>query len=330
MARSHCLVSVFFLLVLFLAAAPCSSAKADEYWISFAGGICDEYRCPDPKYLMRIDALGNVLLPPRKVPATAYRGPLGGATALGRSNSPAKLVIWFAGRDRGATSYGHLYMGIVDKRSLATLSMRRTSLKTLLPYTLPGTQRAVANFIVLGLELGRPPELVLVGASISNPSARWFLTECVLGSCGFALSADGGMFGYTNGRRMFLQRLESTGRPIGKPQLIRQGRVGIRDVSALLGDGKRYLLYSEHSDLFLQPVDSLTGSKMGERKRLVTHLVNLVEAALDPLGRFVIYTADAPRIGRALTFQALDALGNPSGRARVIGPEAYGIDILKE
>jgi hypothetical protein len=53
------------------------------------------------------------------------------------------------------------------------------------------------------------------------------------------------------------------------------------------------------------------------------------QAAIDPLGHFVIYTTGS--YNSPLLFQALDALGQPSGSPRIIATGVgWGLDILKD
>jgi hypothetical protein len=91
--------------------------------------------------------------------------------------------------------------------------------------------------------------------------------------------------------------------------------------------GERYVLYQySYTNLFLQRVDERTGAKIGEKIRITG---NVSQAAIDPLGHFVIYTTGS--YNSPLLFQALDALGQPSGSPRIIATGVgWGLDILKD
>lgn len=85
--RASFLIAALF----FLAAA---AQATDLYWVSF-GGVSFN----DPKFVMQIDQMGNVTMPPCMVVKGSDIGGLPGATALGKNGS-TKLNLWMVGQIR--------------------------------------------------------------------------------------------------------------------------------------------------------------------------------------------------------------------------------------
>src|SRR5437773_6937275 len=117
------------------------STTIDTYWISYTGEpkgfgsptvLEANYAVPGgPKYLMKIDAVGNVLVPPTQVVpnSSGYVSPLGGGTAL-TDTSDTKLTMWFPHKHQTKTSRHFIWKALIQKSPLRLLSLERTKLVT--------------------------------------------------------------------------------------------------------------------------------------------------------------------------------------------------------
>jgi hypothetical protein len=242
--------------------------------------------------------------------------------------------MWFPKRKASRKYRLAIVKAVVDNSSQQLVSIGPTTLTTRNEDYLSVSQKPANNFIVVDDRIGITSNLIAY--STADPSKSWLLVEgpiAIGGDFSFAVSADGRALVYARrndsgaGYKVFFQPLGSGGRSVGQPEMVVRGRnLRVDDVSGPL-KGKRYALYQYSSSLFLQKVDERTGAKIGEKIRIAG---NLSQAAIDPLGHFVIYISARPSI-KTLLFQALDALGQPSGSPRIIATGVgWGLDILKD
>jgi hypothetical protein len=301
------------------------SMANDQYWISYSGDRTEQ-EPRSKKVLMKIDALGNIIVPPKVVITDPYFTVVTGATALSR-NLLSNLTLWLPGRNRHAANFP-IRKITIDKATLTVSSREKTGLITNDDNTMSVTQKKGNNFFVLRRLTNRNPiRNDLLAFSTKDPNKSWLLTECMQGDCTFVVSADGEMLSYTVRElrlSVFVQPLGPAGRPIGEPVFIaRTNDEIVGDVSRPLKGGKRFCVYEEGASLFLQAIQSKTGKKIGERIRIAG---NLGSPVIDPFGQFVVYISQD-----RLFFQALDALGNPSGTRKLLATGAgTGVDILKD
>jgi hypothetical protein len=322
----------FWLLTfLFLAiASPSFSTRTNEYWISYSGDIT-QYDPLSRKYLMKIDVVGNVVIQPKIVVIDPFLTLAPGNTALSENGSE-QLVLWLPGHGRRPESGRDfpIRKATITKSGLSLASMESTTLKTRDPMSLSVAQRSSRNFLVLQRLTRRFPSVRhdIVAYSTTNPSTSWLLTECDTGDCTFNVSADGRMFFYSVrdvDLSLFLQPLGPGGRPVGDSVFIARGLDNwVGDITRPLRGGKRYCIYEQKDSLFLQAVQARSGKKIGERIRIAGNASSVV---IDPFGQFAVYISRD-----RLFYQALDALGNPSGTRKLLVSAGVGtgLDILKD
>jgi hypothetical protein len=325
----------------------CSLAYAsDKYWIAFNGPPKDEpYAGIDTKYLMQIDDLGNIFMPPQKV-IKNFRSYVGIAISHRNQNS---LNLWMAGTGPAEGGYA-ISRAVINKRNFQTTVFIKTPFKTMNPRYLQVTQRSNNNF--LSSEIFDMTQYVInyVGFGISNfgipSSTSWLLsnkpTDC--DGCGLALSSDGKYLLVSdlvtntnpNKKKLLIQRLGSNGHPIALPVPLPTGRLTYPlDISDALENGKRYVAYMQDNagpgiqkTIFLQMIDS-DGKAAGQRVQIGYDAVPFQSAAIDPRGHFILYIKRPGPLN--LVFQALDSTGQPSGQAKtLVSNVETGIDILRE
>jgi hypothetical protein len=319
---------------------------ADRYWIAFSG-YNNEHAPGAAKNLMSIDAVGNILVPARQV-IPERRPPEYVGRGVAISNNGNLLNLWFPGLEYQDGQFDHsLFRAAIQKRTLKASAIHKTPIRVVNEKFLGVTQKPSNNFLAVQI-IEQPVSKDVeryIGYSLSEhgavlPEAPWTLSPdpatCAIRSapydCNMNVSSNGGVLlirGVNPSKQLeskiVLQRLGKTGRPLAKQVVSAKGR-GLfpLDISNILPGNKRFLLYW-HGYLFLQPVDANTLANLGERIRL--NYTYSIIAAIDPQGRFVIY-AKLP----GLFFQALDAVGHPSGPPKVLsGNVGQGnIDILKD
>src|SRR5207249_2946512 len=222
------LMQLLFLMLISTNASFCLAVET--YWVAYTGEPRAESGSAvpgGPKYLMKIDVLGNVLIPPTKVVpnASGYLSPLGGAIALTKAGN-TRLAMWFPHKREVRDGYP-IYKAVVQKSTLRVLPLERTKLRTINTASLSTTQRPKRNFIVLQIleELSSTDELDAF--SIRNPSRARLLQELVSGySSSFAVSADGKLLFFSNHdpeksrENLFVQFLSAEGLPLRNPQFI--------------------------------------------------------------------------------------------------------------
>ncbi|MCI0603799.1 hypothetical protein L0156_12390 [bacterium] len=343
MTKKLALLTLFFSIVAGI--QPLCGAP-DEYWISFIS-FRDTIQGSGPPYVMKIDVLGNVLVPPKKaVPGgMGFMSPSSGATALSQTD---RFLIMFLPDARAREKDGRLhrvFRAVIEKQTLRLSSLRETGLLTFNSDALQVTQRKKENFIVIQKQ--DFDALRYVGIPLSSSSKILagridLFPDSVTCPCEMGISVDGRIFifldgiGYPPGN-LVLQPLDHDGNPVQGPVIAEKGRVTTADISKRINGDLRFLLY--HSNiitrkLFLQVLHADTLRPVGEPDRLALYTAyGSQTAAIDPLGRFVVYvTGDGHPVGQAmLMFQAVDALGRKSGQPKIIADKVKsGLDILKE
>jgi hypothetical protein len=315
----------------------------DTYWISYTG--FNDVDRPDPnqpaspggpKYMMKIDVLGNVLIPPTKIDtkSTGYRSPSFGGTALSRVRQGTRLAMWFPHYHELANGNHVVWKAIIDKSTLRIASLEKTEVRAGNITVISAKQRAKRNFVTVEYYTG-PPDFrhLMLAYSARNPANSWLLQECLFGLCTFGVSADGKVFYYSQRNSgqtridLIFQRLDRRGRPTGNPEVVASGSDPfVIDVTSVIGN-KRYFVYgNNNSSVLLQVIDAKTGKKVGDKIRIANN-TTIQAGAIDPLGRFVIYYSAKGDIN-PIYYQALDATGHPSGsRKQIATGFGGGLDI---
>lgn len=334
-------------------------AGPDNYWVSYEGFITKYGPHPPggPKYLIKIDVLGNIVVAPRKVidNSPTYSSPQGASTAISNKSS-SQLNMWVPGRLRiiKGLYQSCLFRAVIDKQTLNVVSFRRTSAVTLDYTQAQVTQKVRDNFLVIAIGEARPEDDRYEGLRLSPIGAlsgqQWRLTsngtQVRDGYAESAISSDGMVFLFTETIssetgldviRLRFQRLGVKGYPIGEVGVVPLRReISLLDVSNRIADNRRYILYGVRgrfpgdNDLYLQVVNSKTAEKLGSPIRVGNHSNSSPRGAIiDPSGRFVIYATSV--IG-SLVYQALDATGHPSGfpQTVVTSDVEGGLDVLKD
>lgn len=314
----------------------------ERFWISFLDPFSE-------KYIMQIDAMGNIHIPPFKVLGIPLRS--GSVTALS-FNGNASLNLWFL-NDK-------LYRATIDKKTLRASRFIRTNLKpaSLTSPSLEVTNRKVNNFVAFAVETS---EGIQIAACPTNEFGRVIgkrriisppLSSSCDSRCRGGMTANGRLSYWmhenqSNERRIdfFIRPLGAMSYPLRKPVLIdsivkRSSRgtslFQSADSTGFLPANKRYLVYVEsdtrksgaHIDhLLLQPIDAQTGREIGEVT--ILHRAESIggNVKIDPLGRFVLFGQLDQRLG----YLALDSTGRPSGRPKALTDiGSFGIDLLRE
>lgn len=335
---------VFFLLFLLNFRAFSFAQPNERLWVSFGGSSA--------RYIMTIDALGNVVTPPFKVSNLGrFFRPL---TALSL-NGDNKLNFWF--------NAGQISREVLDKKSLRSLKLVDTNLTEAIESdtsTLDVTNRRKNNFISFPIDTeegmrGIAYPLDESGRIIGD---GWFLSPPLspelcgndTNRCKGGTAANGRVAYWieknsNHPRRtdLFIQPLGPRGRPILEPIFIDRiishtsqlSSILSADATTILSGKKRFLVYTKEiaerrDTVLLQHIDAVTGNKIGEAITLFRGDVagNL---KIDPKGRFVLFSGADSQIGGGLVYLALDAIGHASGSPKILTDLAFvGIGFLRE
>jgi hypothetical protein len=292
---------------------------------------------------MKIDSVGNVLIPPTKIVSNSpvFVSPSAGSTGLTQGALEGKLHLWFTAKRRIVNQNKPIYRAIIEKSTLRLVSMGQTPLSTSNSAYIPITQRKANNLLFLEvLTQFPPPVFEFIRYSVSQLGKSDIILPqdpACGGSCSFGISADGSFFFYSrligiqqNQTELILQPLNFNGRPIGSGQVVAKGReFSVLDLSRTLQRQRRYFLYIGRG-LYLQQVDAHTGSRIGTRVKITDSVSTAQGGVIDPMGQFVVY-ADGLQNRYVMWYQALDGTGRPSGARREIASKvAGGLDILKD
>jgi hypothetical protein len=149
--------------------------------------------------------------------------------------------------------------------------------------------------------------------------------------------------------KLYIQNLDAKGLPTGAPKLLAKFKdIESVDVTNPLADGSRFVVYTVDAGttpddrIFLQKI-SAAGKKIGGKKIVNTppdRSEDSQTVAIDPLGRFVLFTMGGDNYGCAgsdiLVYQGLASDGSPNGPVKVLGScqlvtdDIMNVDIVKE
>lgn len=229
-----------------------ADGNTGQYWLSFGGT-----RITDSRYVMKIDALGKAILPPKSVLAAATTGFEPGATAL--IDGPV-LQMWSTGYD------GWLYQSLINKKTLTITSTRKASWASTSETGVHFAQSTARQF--MGCE---EPKGVFTAFGMSKgvwDGTTWRLSPRTdrahkTGS----ISADGLMALSVDSNSptevLYAQPLRDNGHPTGAPKVVARSTFGVVDISSALPAGTRFVLYSANGALYLQRINAVTADKLG-------------------------------------------------------------------
>lgn len=317
------------------------------YWIAFSGDWDS-----DPIYVMQIDSLGNVTRAPKIVAAAARFGSETGAIALAK-NGTTKLNLWHFGR------FNALYRIILNQSTLTPAGFAKIPKVVCTDDdSLQVTQKATSNFLVTEVP-GRILKAFGLQTNGLVTTQTWSLspTAPTVNDEG-SIAADG-MAATTNRNnpdiptpppdKLYVQMLASTGHPTGAPKLIATFKdIEASDITSALEGGKRFVVFITdkgtlpENKLFLQAVGP-DGGKQGARILLNTPPTRDQDdqnLAIDPLGRFVVFTIGGNNFGCAgrdiLVYQALNPTGHkvgslkPLAKCGFVKGDIINIDMAKQ
>ena len=316
--------------------------NVDSYWITFSGDCgCDDF------YIMKIDQLGNILVPPKAVLAIAD---VGANTAALSKNGTSKLNLYYWNKA------GKLSRVILDNTALNVLSKKNTKIATKDGEFLQVTQKDKGNYI-LGERLTGPLALYQISSTHVPKNPGWDIDanitmtddEASMSADGLVVATNRSDLDANTPDQLFVQLLDDKGVPQGSAKLIaKYTDIEATDVTNELPNGIRFVVYVVDSGttpddkLFLQKIDS-TGNKKGNKILINTppnREENKQTVAIDPLGRFVVFTIQGDKFGcygqDILMYQALADTGKKSGPLKVLAGCNYSsddiqsLDILKE
>lgn len=302
---------------------------------------------------MRIDSLGNILLPPVKVERFKIR--TGGVTALSFNGSTA-LNLWFI-----SSRHGQIYRAAIDKKTLKTIRFVQTALRgiPLSDPTLDVTNRDKNNFVSFPVQIG---EGIRIAAYPINEfgrviGKRWFLSPPLSSpGCYGGVEANGRVSYWmdinpTKERQtdLFIRPLGAIGRPVNDPIFIdkivsrfarRASIFRAADATGILPGNRRFLVYVKSDPpvavekpdrLLLQEIHAMTGKEIGEATILYRDEQIYGNVKIDPFGRFVLFAGAFRQFGQGLVYLALDSNGKPSGNPKALSNlAAGGVDLLHE
>lgn len=252
---------------------PCASVSSDVkgidlladedlvgFWISFGGSDLNI-----PKFLMKIDVLGNLIVPSRIVAQPSGFGSAVGATALAAKGSK-KILMWIAG------SNGSIYRTIINKQDFTAKRPRVIGLQARNASSLQSTHTS-------GILAFENPMRVLKGFGMDKSGkpggTSWRLSPSTDGGHKTGgISADGlmalSMDDDPPTDQLYAQPLQEDGSPNGDPLVVGSAtNILSVDVSNALASGRRFVVYAfddgTQTKIYLQKVDSITGAKIGAR-----------------------------------------------------------------
>jgi hypothetical protein len=328
-------------------------AKDGVYWIVFKH---NNSLSTQQIFMMQIDGLGNIIVPPKPVvPVNAIGRQIRGALAIAKAGSD-KIVLWINKRPQSSKS-GFVHKAVVTNPGLGFLGIHKTGVQTSNVDWLSVTQKPAANILAVVTRSKEEHFLSAFGLTLQSLNgSHWLLSPpicqdfCERLFGGGTVSSDGRFALVASARRLFLQRLDGAGKPLGDAELLNTMALAHNtpyytgaDVTGPLAQSRRFVVFGteaagndqDAARLYLQIVTNL-GEKVGDRIVLLGDIHAYANqgscVAVDPRGRFVLYAVGGTHLGdQALVFQALDATGHPSGQPRAIAYDvSWAIDILKE
>lgn len=230
--------------------------SGDQYWISFGSSVST-----DSRFLMKVDAFGDIIDPPSAVVSAAAIGSASGATAIAEKGC-CKLLYWTIGNG------GSVFRTIVDKITLLGNGAKKTSIVAAASIGLQSTQRsATPKFLALESPLETLKAFAVSSKGLPTGST-WRLSPRTDGGHEIGgVSADGFVALSVNKNapqeQLYLQKLGSNGTPSGNPTIVATQLMISVDVSNALANGNRYVvLVNGNGAVLLQMVDS-NGKKIG-------------------------------------------------------------------
>lgn len=320
--------------IVFLAAqAYLWPSAGQRYWICFSESL-------SRKFIMQIDAGGKVIIPPFRI---SEGSPVRQVSDLALSkNGESALNLWFMPY---SGSVGRI---VIDKRSLRTLKIVQTNLKSERGSGISVSNRSDGNLVVF-LKTTSNGKTYMVGYPIDKSGSVAgnfrFLSPALgcnhfhgrLDFCSGGIGPDGRIAHFTSFDRvsfeesLYLQPLEPSGQRVLQPVLLAvSGTVnpsGIGGITARLAGNRRLILYSKSAGVGdspitrIQPVNATTATPNAEKIPMPGF-----SKLIDPRGRFVILAR--VRVNQTnpsqLIFRALDSGGH------VVGPSKLVLDVGSE
>lgn len=238
--------------------------NSDLYWLSFVGSDS-----ASPRFLMQLDAPGNIVAEPKAVVPAGQFGTAAGATAIAPKGC-CWISMWMTG------SHNNVYRAIIDKESRTLQSARKTDIKAGIYSSLQVTQHGSRFF----LAAEKPEEVFrgfgLDGKGVLDGSVWRICPRTTNGHQTGAVSSDG-LMALSNDSdpasdQLYAQPLSSDGTPAGNPSVITSSSiidVFAEDVSDPLADDKRFVVYAADAgdgmQVFLQAIHAGTGIRIGPR-----------------------------------------------------------------
>lgn len=344
--------SFLFVLLVFTFLNSTYSVPKELMWISFAGP-------GSGKFLMQIDALGNVIMAPTRVSEGSKTHP-SHVTALSFNGTNA-LNFWFI----SSNNDGSIFRIVINKASLKSVRIIQTSLVGLGGRfsTINVSHRSLNNLISFPKQISESISVVAYPLDESGRvvGSKRFLSPSLLQPACENKDCTGGIV--SNGRlsywvtsdpvvirraELFIQPIGPGGHPIGDPvladkiitQFISRGvsKFTAVDATDTLVANKKYLVYMqqpatpsepERPKLLLQQIDATTGKQLEKPIVLYREVEEFGgNTKIDPDGRFVLFVTDEPP---GLFYQALDVTGRPNGQPKnLYKARISGIDLLRE
>ena len=331
---------LFFIIALILATTGSILAATESFWLCFKDSL-------SRKYLMQIDALGNVVLPPQKISELGQKQ-FAGDQALSFNGNNA-LNLWFNPLHAGISRY------VLNVRTLETKALVQTNQQPVdTAAFISATQRKDNNFISFAKLTNEGRRIAAFPVDVHGiiTGHSWFLSpvlsplcENITFRCRGGVSSNGRVAFWTDihGTRtaeLFIQILGNRGRPKGTPVLV--DRIFSRtvipviyesaDISDILDSNVRYVVYitappeddGRPQTIKLQKVDGVNGALIGSPITLFKASIIGQNLKVDRKGRFIVFTR------ASINYLALDATGHASGAPRVILPtfQIGGLDLL--
>lgn len=317
----------------------------DKFWITIG---TDNDDAQLPIWLMQIDDGGNVT----KAPVPIVKFPSSGVsnerpTAMSY-DSNGNIIVWF-GND-GTLS---LYRAIVNKNTLETTSVKKMY-SPAEDYNSLQSKQIDRRFVSGNGNFDSIQRAFFAdaGGTVGSTSVR--LTPGADGKVDKqSVSADGTMAASSRSSDIInVQPLNSKGRAVGGSYNVpASSSIYDVDITNKLANGRRILIVNDNSIFRSVVLNGDTGKPLGNSIQLTSMSPGEEdqEIAVDPEGRFVVYSIDGSDAGCSdgdhdvLYFQKLDqSTGEPVGSAKAItschlqdafnpsgSAGVFGIDIMK-
>ena len=199
------------------------------------------------------------------------------------------------------------------------------------PVSIQSTQHAPRKFFVTEVNDNRARAFGITSQGLYD-GHKWVANPVV--SRGVIMQVgvapDGGMSWAVNlnnsvpSSKIYLQALNASGLPTGSAKVGGSTlfTLGV-DISNVLPNGTRFLAFHDAatSQIQLTVVNGATGKKISPPRVLATGFSAFVQnIAMDPQGRFVVYSSVGTCGRHELKFQALDGNGRASGAPKTLVP----------